>query len=42
MADLGKPVRVIEVTPLEVPVLQEVPEFDPAEAPAEDPVEVPA
>ena len=42
MADLGKPIRVIEVTPLEVPVPQEAPEFDPAETPAEDPVEVPA
>ena len=42
MADLGEPVRVIEVDPVELPIPLEVPEQFPAEAPEPtDPVEVP-
>lgn len=42
VADLGDPIRVIEVTPLEAPVPREIPEPSPELEPAEDPVEVPA
>jgi hypothetical protein len=46
MADLGKPIRVIEVEPDEAPVPVEFPdhpnEDEPSPAPVEEPVEVPA
>ena len=42
MADLGDPIRVIEVTPFEVPVPTEIPEPSPEREPYEEPVEVPA
>lgn len=35
MADLGNPIRVIEIQPLEVPVPLEVPQVEPAEVPIE-------
>ena len=40
MADLGKPIRVIEVRPLEQPVPREAPA--PETAPVEEPEKVPA
>ena len=38
MADLGDPIRTIEIQPLEVPVPLEAPELDPAHV--EEPAEV--
>lgn len=40
MAEIGDPLRVIEVQPLELPVPSTEPAFAPA--PLEEPVEVPA
>ena len=42
--ELGRPLRTIEVQPLELPVPAETPEPDPEREfePAEEPVEVPA
>lgn len=40
--DTGKPLREIEIQPLEEPVPTRTPVEEPAEAPVEEPVKVPA
>lgn len=42
MADLGKPIRVIEVEPERIPVPEDVPDLEPEHEPVEEPEEVPA
>jgi hypothetical protein len=43
LAETGEPLRVIEVTPAQLPIPEpQVPEFDPEPIELPDPVEVPA